>query len=48
VGIWQEIFLLLAKIKNEDVENFFIQYLIDAEIERTDLNKIIDDYLREM
>ena len=48
VGIWKDIFILLAKIKNEDVENFFIQYLIDAEIERTDLNRIIDDYLREM
>lgn len=45
VGIWRDIFMLLAKIKDEDVENFFIQYLIDADIERADLKKIIDDYL---
>lgn len=48
VGIWYDIFILLAKIKGEDVENFFIQYLIDAEIERSDLKKIIDDYLGGM
>jgi hypothetical protein len=45
VGIWHDIFMLLAKIEDEDVENFFIQYLIEAEIERSDLKKIIDDYL---
>lgn len=45
VSIWHDIFILLAKIKDEDVENFFIKYLIDAEIKRVDLEKIIDDYL---
>lgn len=45
VNIWYEIFMLLSKIKDEDVENFFIQYLIDTEIERPNLKKIADDYL---
>lgn len=47
VEIWHDIFMLLSKIKDEDVENFFIQYLIDAEVERVELQKIIDDYLRD-
>lgn len=45
MGIWHDIFMLLAKIKDEDVENFFIGYLINGEIERAELKKIIDDYL---
>lgn len=45
MNVWYDIFILLAKIKDEDIENFFIQYLIDTEIERPNLNKIIDDYL---
>lgn len=44
-SILHDIFILLAKIKDEDIENFFIQYLINNEIERPDLNKIIDNYL---
>jgi hypothetical protein len=48
VSVWRDIFMLLAKIRDEEVENFFIQYLIDAEIERADLKKIIGDYLRGM
>lgn len=46
MDIWHDIFMLLTKIKDEDIENFFIKYLIDSEVERADLNKIIEDYIR--
>lgn len=40
--------MLLAKIKDEYVGNFFIRYEIDADIERVQLNKIIDKNLGGM
>lgn len=47
VSIWTDIFKMLAKIKDEEVENFFIEYVTNSEIERLELKKIIDDYFHE-
>jgi hypothetical protein len=44
VSIWTDIFKMLAKIKDEEVENFFVEYVINSEIARLDLNKVIDGY----
>ncbi len=47
VSIWNEVYSLIAKIKNdEDVENFFVEFLINDEGLRTDITKIVDDYFR--
>lgn len=47
VSIWNEVYSLIAKIKNdEDVENFFVDFLINDEGLRTDITKIVDDYFR--
>ncbi|EPY2291167.1 hypothetical protein FDF49_02465 [Clostridium sporogenes] len=47
VSIWNEVYSLIATIKNdEDVENFFVEFLINDEGLRTDITKIVDDYFR--
>lgn len=47
VSIWNEVYSLISKIKNdEDVENFFVEFLINDEGLRTDITKIVDDYFR--
>ncbi|QDY32872.1 hypothetical protein [Clostridium sporogenes] len=47
VSIWNEVYSLIAKIKNdEDVENFFVDFLINDEGLRTNITKIVDDYFR--
>ncbi|ENK0837967.1 hypothetical protein AB2Z22_001293 [Clostridium botulinum] len=47
VSIWNEVYSLIAKIKNdEDVENFFVDFLINDEGLRKDITKIVDAYFR--
>ncbi|EJO5348828.1 hypothetical protein NRP93_002964 [Clostridium botulinum] len=47
VSIWNEVYSLISKIKSdEDVENFFVEFLINDEGVRTDITKIVDDYFR--
>lgn len=45
ISIWNELFKMLARIKDEEVENFFIEFIINSEVERLDLKKIVDEYL---
>jgi hypothetical protein len=44
VHVWHDIFKLLANIKNQQVEDFFIEYLVNDEKLRPDITKIVDDY----
>jgi hypothetical protein len=46
--IWEAVFSLLAKIKDEEVETFFLEYLINDEKLRPYITKIVDDYFREI
>ena len=46
--IWYEIYELLAKIKNQQVEDFFIDFCVNDEKERLDLTKIVDRWFREL
>lgn len=42
--VWYKIYGLLAEIKDEEVENFFIEYLIEDDKEHPEIKKIIDRY----
>jgi hypothetical protein len=42
--VWYKIYELLAKIKDEEVENFFVDYLIENGKEHPEIKKIIDKY----
>lgn len=44
VTVWHEIYKLLANIKDEDVEEFFVDYLIQDDRDHPDIKKIIDKY----
>lgn len=44
VPVWYKIYELLAKIKDEEVENFFVDYLIEDNNEHLEIKKIIDKY----
>jgi len=44
VHIWHDMFHLLSNIKCQQVEEFFIDYLVNDEKLRPDVTKIIDDY----
>lgn len=44
ISIWYEIFTLLSKIKSEDAENFFIDFLVNDDKLRPYLTKIADNY----
>lgn len=46
VSIWCEVYSLIAKIRDEEVENFFLDFLINDEKQRPDITKIVDDYFR--
>ena len=43
-SIWNDAYSLIAKIKDEEVENFFIEFLINDEKLRPDITKIVNDY----
>ena len=43
----KELYELLAKVKTQEVEDFFVEYLVDIENNRQDIKKIIDDYFAE-
>jgi len=44
VIIWHDIFKLLANVKSQQVEDFFIDYLVSDEKLRPDITKIVDNY----
>lgn len=46
VPVWNEVYSLIAKIKDEEVENFFVEFLINDEKLRPDITKIVDDYFK--
>lgn len=43
-SVWYKIYELLANIKDEEVENFFIDFLVYDEKKYLEINKIIDRY----
>lgn len=43
--IWPDIFVLLAKIRSQEIEDFFINYLVYDEGRRPNVTKIVDGYL---
>lgn len=45
-SIWNDVYSLIAKIKDEEVENFFVEFLINDEKLRPDITKIVDDYFK--
>ena len=44
VHIWYELFKLLAKIKTRQVEDFFIDFIVNDEKTRPHITKIVDGY----
>lgn len=44
VDIWPALFKLLANIKNQPVEDFFVDFLVNDERLRPNITKIVDDY----
>lgn len=44
VTAWEEIYKLLATIKDEAVEDFFVDYLVQGEKNHPEINRIIDAY----
>jgi hypothetical protein len=44
VSVWYKIYELLAEIKDEEVENFFVDYLIEDDKEHPEIKKIIDKH----
>ena len=44
VHIWNDIFKLLANVKSQQVEDFFIDYLVNDERLRPDITRIVDNY----
>jgi hypothetical protein len=45
--LWNKAFMYLASFKTSEIEEFFINFLIYDENNRTDIKKIIDDYFRD-
>ena len=48
VHLWHNVFLLLASAGSREVEDFFIDYLINDDGVRPDITRIVDDYFRKM
>lgn len=46
VSIWNEVYSLIAKVKDEKVENLFVEFLIKDEKLRSDITKVVDDYFK--
>ena len=46
--IWEDVYSLLSKIKDEDIESFFIEFLINDEKLRPRVTKIVDDYFLDI
>ena len=44
VSAWDEIYELLATINHEEVEDFFVDYLVQDEKNHPEINRIIDTY----
>jgi hypothetical protein len=45
--LWEEAYKYLARFKNKDVEDLFIDFFINDQEKRAHIRKIIDDYFRE-
>lgn len=43
-SIWYKIYELLANIKDEEIEDFFVDYLVQDEKKHPEIHKIIDSY----
>jgi hypothetical protein len=46
VGLWEDAFNYLSTIKSEEIEDFFVNFLINDEGIRPYLTRIADEYLR--
>lgn len=46
-SVWYKIYELLANIKDEDIENFFVEFLINDNGEHKDVKKIVDKYFEQ-
>jgi len=44
VSVWNEIYELLANIKDEEVENFFVDYLVKDDKDHPEIKKLADKY----
>lgn len=44
--LWEEAYKYLSRFRNNDVENLFIDFLVNDEENRTHIKRIIDDYFR--
>lgn len=44
VHVWYQVYKLLSNIKDEEVENFFVEFLIEDKKEYKDIKRIIDNY----
>lgn len=47
VSLWDESYKYLSRFRNNEIENLFIDFLINDEENRRHIKKIIDDYFRE-
>lgn len=47
VTVWNKIYELVANVKDEDVENFFVDYLIQDDKDHPDIKRIVDNYLMQ-
>jgi hypothetical protein len=46
ISLWVEAFEFLADIRTQEIEDFFVDYLINDDKKRPEITKIIDDYFR--
>jgi hypothetical protein len=44
VAIWNPLFTILSKYMDDEIEQFFLDYIINSEHERKDIKQIIDNY----
>lgn len=47
VSVWYKIYELISQIKDEEVENFFIEYLVNDDRNHPDVKKIVDNYFAQ-
>jgi hypothetical protein len=48
IGLWATAFTYLARFKNKEVEDLFINYLINDECAVADVTRTVDNYLEEV
>lgn len=47
VSVWYKIYGLLANVRDEEVENFFVDYLVEDDKKHPEIKKIIDKYFSD-